>query len=105
MSRLQEVVSRLQQNYLKILEQACNVCSRICIMLQYKPGISMDHQYYGVYSAIGSLPGPASAEQKLNLSMETCYKPILEFAREKNLPVIDLPNTFYINDDDMYISQ
>merc|ERR1711908_83421 len=51
------------------------------------------------------MPGPDTAVQKLHQLMERIYAPILELARQHKLPVIDLPNSFDINDDSLYISQ
>jgi hypothetical protein len=37
--------------------------------------------------------------------MEVIYPVVFRIAREKNLPIIDLSNTFDIYDDDLYVAQ
>merc|ERR1712014_119372 len=37
--------------------------------------------------------------------METIYEPVLALAREKKLPLLDLPRTFDIYNDDLYSHQ
>ncbi len=54
----------------------------------------MDQRYYGVYSAMATLPGPESAAVKLNRLMHKVYAPIVATAFEHGLALIDLPNTF-----------
>jgi len=60
-----------------------------------------------VYSAIDKIPAPAgiSSVQKLHSLMEKLYIPILQLATELKLPVLDLPNSFDINNDDLYSHQ
>eukprot|EP00747_Dinoflagellata_sp_TGD_P200126 gnl/TRDRNA2_/TRDRNA2_73503_c0_seq1.p1 gnl/TRDRNA2_/TRDRNA2_73503_c0~~gnl/TRDRNA2_/TRDRNA2_73503_c0_seq1.p1 ORF type:complete len:173 (+),score=23.87 gnl/TRDRNA2_/TRDRNA2_73503_c0_seq1:36-521(+) len=51
------------------------------------------------------MPGPGDAVAKLNRLMEAVYSPILGMARAKKLPVIDLPRTFDIYRDELYVHQ
>merc|ERR1719235_1794209 len=74
-------------------------------MFQYRPSLNMDAGGYGVYRAMGTLPGPGDAVAKLNNLMEVIYTPILAAASLHRLPVIDLPRTFDIEDDSLYRCQ
>lgn len=104
--KLPERLALFQQNYPEILARVREVTPRVCLMLQYRPCLSTDRQFYGVYAALAQVPlGQASPVQKLNAVMEQAYPPILEVARELHLPVIDLPNTFDIEDDELYEHQ
>jgi len=72
-------------------------------MTQYKPSFNNDHIYH-VYRAMEGLSGQNSVET-LEAMMEIIYQPILKLAQDNRVAVIDLSNTFDINDDDLYRSQ
>ena len=88
---------------------------------------------YNIYSHLNLLPGPGiavanityidlnqpftylislslsvtgnSAVEKLHKIMETLYAPIVSLAADMKLPIIDLPNSFDIYNDDLYSHQ
>jgi len=71
-------------------------------MLQYRPSYKDDH-YYGVYKALGKLcRDPSQSVSCLNALMEEVYEDVIKLADKEKLPVIDLPNTFDINDSSLY---
>lgn len=75
-------------------------------MLQYRPSVDMDGSY-GVYRAMGAMPGPGSAMDKLNGLLKLVYTraDVFNIARTFNLPIIDLPRTFDPKDASLYQSQ
>jgi len=98
-------MAQFQANYREILQRLLKTVPNVILMFQYGPSFYMDGGGYGVYQAIGSLPGAGSAVQKLNQLMETIYAPVLSLAREHKLAVADLPRTFDIFDDELYCCQ
>ena len=66
--------------------------------------IEMDQRYYGVYSAMATLPGPESAAVKLNRLMHKVYAPIVATAFEHGLALIDLPNTFDVKNNALCVA-
>jgi len=104
MRRLPEIMGGFAQNYPAIVEACRKVTPNVILMWQYRPSLDMD-QCYGVYRAMSTLPGPESAEEKLNGLMETIYAPQLEMAKQLRLPIVDLPRTFDIRNEDLYVSQ
>jgi lysophospholipase L1-like esterase len=104
MHRLEQVVKDFQSNYNLILERVCKKVPKVVLMFQYRPSLHMDDSY-GVYRAIGSLPGPGDSVAKLNRLMQNVYNPILRVAAQRQLPVVDLPRSFDIEDDFLYRCQ
>mmetsp|Transcript_163600 Transcript_163600/g.298476 ORF Transcript_163600/g.298476 Transcript_163600/m.298476 type:complete len:495 (+) Transcript_163600:77-1561(+) len=103
---LEQVVQDFQRNYSSILDCLCKMVPNVVLMFQYRPCLNMDLTGgYGVYKAIGSLPGPGDAVAKLNNLMHKVYNPILRIAFDRQLPVVDLPRTFNIKDDSLYRCQ
>lgn len=94
MTSLPSVVAMFTENYREILKRVVKATSqgRVIIVMQYRPALDED-DVYGVYAAMGSLPGPGNALQKLHALMEHIFEPVHEIARTYGLPVIDLPNT------------
>jgi len=94
--RLPAILEMFSRNYLAICERLLALPSppRLLLMLQYQPCLAHDAGCYGVYSAIGSLPGPGNAQQKLHELMQRIYAPVLAFARKHRLAIVDLPRTF-----------
>eukprot|EP00746_Dinoflagellata_sp_MGD_P009694 gnl/MRDRNA2_/MRDRNA2_119777_c0_seq1.p1 gnl/MRDRNA2_/MRDRNA2_119777_c0~~gnl/MRDRNA2_/MRDRNA2_119777_c0_seq1.p1 ORF type:complete len:284 (-),score=53.62 gnl/MRDRNA2_/MRDRNA2_119777_c0_seq1:37-888(-) len=105
MGKLDQVLRNFQYNYSAILDRVCKAVPNVVLMFQYRPSLHMDAGHYGVYQAIGSLPGPGDAVAKLNNLMEAVYTPILAAAAVRRIPVIDLPRTFDIEDDSLYCCQ
>lgn len=104
--RLEHVVQDFQKNYTSILDRLCKIVPKVVLMFQYRPCLTMeDTGGYGIYRAIGSLPGQVGAVAKLNNLIEEVYNPILRIAFDRQLPVIDLPRTFNIEDDSLYRCQ
>lgn len=106
-----QVVPQLIQNLTHIIERIRRVTSRIVIMMQYRPCLNTDEGFYGVYQAIGQLPMPGgggaslTSVKKVDHLMKQLYTPILQIAKELNIPMIDLPNTFDIRDDSLFECQ
>ena len=107
MHTLPTVMKNLQTNYAAIVDRIHGQCPRLIIMLCYRPSQhhNVDGRFYGVYEAIGSVPGPGTAASKLNALMEVMFQPILDLARRLQLPVIDLPNSFDPHDGSLYECQ
>lgn len=104
-SQLPQIIHTFNSNYPAILERCLSVTKNVIIMLQYRPSYYMDGGGYGVYHAIGRMPGPGDAVAKLNGLMQQIYVPVLDAARRHGLPIIDLPRTFDIYQDDLYEHQ
>jgi len=106
MSALPEIMESFQTNYSKILQRIMAAVPgvNVVLMLQYRPSFNMDENY-GVYRAMSTIPGPGDAVAKINYLMESIYEPVLRTARQKKLPIIDLPRTFDIHDDELYCCQ
>jgi len=105
MGKLPEIIREFTPKYSDIVDVCMTVTPNVVLMFQYRPSFYMDRGGYGVYQAIGSTPGPGDSVQKMNMLMQTIYTPILGIAKEKKLPVIDLPRTFDIWNDDLYSHQ
>lgn len=101
--QLPTIMATFAQNYPKLVE-GCLKVAPVILMWQYRPSFAEDN-HYGVYQAIGTLPGPGSSVEKLNKLMEEIYKPVLDLARKHSLPIVDLPRTFNIHDPELYNSQ
>lgn len=71
--------------------------------MQYRPSIIQNN--YKIYQALSNLPGDIPSQQKLNTIMENIYGYILGQAKQLNLAMIDLPNSFDIYDSKLYRSQ
>eukprot|EP00931_Biecheleriopsis_adriatica_P091141 TRINITY_DN65042_c0_g1_i1.p1 TRINITY_DN65042_c0_g1~~TRINITY_DN65042_c0_g1_i1.p1 ORF type:complete len:350 (+),score=50.98 TRINITY_DN65042_c0_g1_i1:134-1183(+) len=105
MGKLPQVVREFMPKYTDIVDVCMTVSPSVVLMFQYRPSFYMDGGGYGVYQAINNVPGPGDAVQKLNNLMQTIYAPVLKMAREKKLPIIDLPRTFDIYCDELYSHQ
>jgi len=105
LGKLNKVLKDFQHNYSSIVERLCKTVPNVVLMFQYRPSLHMDAGGYGVYHAIGSLPGPGDSVAKVNHLMQEVYTPILAMASARRLPVIDLPRTFDIEDDSLYCCQ
>jgi len=105
MQRLPEIVQGFMGNYPQIVAKCREITPDVILMLQYRPSFHMDEGGYGVYQAIGSLPGPGDSVAKLNQLMVSIYSPIMQLAKEQGLAVIDLPRTFDIYDSSLYTHQ
>jgi len=105
MTKLPEVIRAFTPKYIEIVDVCTTASPNVVLMFQYRPSFNMDRGGYGVYQAIGGTPGPGDAVQKMNTLMQTIYTPILEVAKERKLPVIDLPRTFNIWCDELYSHQ
>jgi hypothetical protein len=104
-SQLPQIIHTFNSNYPAILEGCLSVTKNVIIMLQYRPSYYMDGGGYGVYDAIGRIPGPGDSVAKLNGLMQQIYVPVLAHARQHRLAIIDLPRTFDIYQDDLYEHQ
>eukprot|EP01125_Pyxidicula_operculata_P002400 TRINITY_DN12278_c0_g1_i1.p1 TRINITY_DN12278_c0_g1~~TRINITY_DN12278_c0_g1_i1.p1 ORF type:complete len:362 (-),score=75.99 TRINITY_DN12278_c0_g1_i1:90-1175(-) len=104
MAMLQERMLDFKLNYPVILDEILKVTKKVVIMLQYRPCLKTDSKHYRVYFAMKSFSGQDPV-QTLNALMETIYPFVFDLARTHNLPLIDLPNTFNINDESLYCSQ
>lgn len=105
MRRLPEIVQGFTANYPQIVTKCQEITPNVILMLQYRPSFHMDEGGYGVYQAIGSLPGSGDSVAKLNQLMENIYAPVIQLAKEHGLAVIDLPRTFDIYDSSLYTHQ
>lgn len=105
MDQLPYVIDDFRRNYAAILEELCRSVPNVILMFQYRPSFAMDAGGYGVYRAIGSLPGPGDAVSKLNQLMATIYQPVINEARRRRLAIVDLPRTFDIHNDELYCCQ
>jgi hypothetical protein len=105
MRKLPDVMREFAPKYADIVDVCMTVTANVLLMFQYRPSFYMDGGGYGVYQAIAGTPGPGDAVQKMNMLMQTIYAPILGMAKEKKLPVIDLPRTFDIYCDELYSHQ
>eukprot|EP00746_Dinoflagellata_sp_MGD_P003144 gnl/MRDRNA2_/MRDRNA2_106113_c0_seq1.p1 gnl/MRDRNA2_/MRDRNA2_106113_c0~~gnl/MRDRNA2_/MRDRNA2_106113_c0_seq1.p1 ORF type:complete len:312 (-),score=35.07 gnl/MRDRNA2_/MRDRNA2_106113_c0_seq1:96-1031(-) len=104
MHRLKQVLQEFQSNYSLILDRVCKIVPNVILMFQYRPSLHMDESY-GVYRAIGTLPGSGNVVDKMNHLMEEVYRPILKVASQRRLPVVDLPRSFDIEDSSLYRCQ
>merc|ERR1740121_2207680 len=105
MEKLQSIIQGFHRNYMEILDTLCASVPNVILMFQYRPSFHMDRGGYGVYQAIGNIPGPGDSVDKINVLMQTCYAPVLAKAREKQLPIVDLPRSFDIYDDELFCCQ
>jgi len=103
MHNLPTVVSTFIQNYKNICNQILQLNNiKLIIVLQYQVCLTHEHGGYGVYTAMSQIPGPGTGQQKLQQLMERIYAPILNYAQEHRLAVIDLPRTFNPSDASLY---
>lgn len=79
--------------------------NKIALVMQYRPSFIMDSQFYGVYQAMETLPGPGSSIQKINSLLSMVYSNIIPIARKMGLPLIDLSNSFDIMNPELYECQ
>ncbi|CAK0907681.1 unnamed protein product [Prorocentrum cordatum] len=105
MDMLQSIIQGFHSNYMEILGKLCASVPNVILMFQYRPAFHMDRGGYGVYQAIGSIPGPGDSVDKINSLMLTCYAPVLAKARDMQLPIVDLPRSFDIYDDELFCCQ
>jgi hypothetical protein len=104
MEYLGQRVGQFKKNYPAIIENIKKVTPNVILMLQYQPSYKDDA--YGVYKALGKLVHDSTLSVPcLNALMEEVYEDIFKLARENNFPVIDLPNTFDIQDASLYKTQ
>jgi len=54
---------------------------------------------------MSTLPGPSSAVAKINWLMETIYSPVIQTTSQMQFPVVDLPRSFDIYDDELFCCQ
>lgn len=71
-------------------------------MMQYRPSIVQD---FGIYEGLELLPGELPPQKKLNFVLESLYGEIVAKARKHHLPMVDLPNSFDIYDNGLYVNQ
>lgn len=127
---LKRILETLTQEYQQIIERikAQKPNAKPIIMLQYTPLLANDlydiyflmdllrHKQkanlwtaiqYGFYKLFGfiHLSSRIQALKKLHDIMATVYKPILDYAKENKIPVIDLASTLDYNDTSFYCAQ
>lgn len=73
MDKLQSIIQGFHKNYMEILDTLCASVPNVVLMFQYRPSFHMDRGGYGVYQAIGNIPGPGDSVDKINFLMQTCY--------------------------------
>lgn len=106
LEKIPEAVKQFHANFPRILEEVSRVCEHIMICLQFRPSVHSDSDKHKFYESISEFTvGGESAPEKLNQLMETIYPKVLSLARGKFLPVIDLANSFDINDATLYEDQ
>jgi hypothetical protein len=105
MGRLPEVMASFRSNYAAILERLRATVPKVILMFQYRPGFHLDDEGYGVYQAMSTVPGPGSAVAKINWLMETIFSPVIQTASQMQFPVVDLPRSFDIYDDELFCCQ
>ena len=106
MHELPERIAAFQENYPLIAADCQATGAQVIIMMQYRPDLSTDAKHYGVYRAIDAgVPGAADKVSKLNQLMEGIYPSVLELACANAWDVLDLPNSFDIQDSDLYRCQ
>jgi len=103
MDQLPTRVAAFSRNYPQILKTVLEVTPNVIIMLQYRPSFHQDSSY-GVYRALARIGG-GDGVGTLNALMEEVYPPVFKLAKQHNLALIDLSNTFDIYDTSMYKSQ
>ena len=100
--KLPSVVATFQDNYQQICEQIMSTGAKLVLVLQYQVCLTHEHGGYGVYGAMAQIPGPGTGQEKLQMLMETIYAPVIEFAKQNQLVVIDLPRTFDPSNETLY---
>ena len=99
-------IAAFHENFPQIATQCSATGAQVIIMMQYRPDLSTDEDHYGVYRAIDAgVPGPSDPVGKINHVMELVYPPVLELACANGWDVLDLPNSFDIQDSDLYRCQ
>ena len=76
-----KVITAFHQNYQTIVERCLDITPNVIVMMQYRPSFHMDEGGYGVYQAIGCMPGEQDAVAKLNQLMQRVYTPVLQLAK------------------------
>jgi len=104
MDLLPQRVEMYRKNYPAIIGEIRKNCPNLILMLQYRPSFKDDN--YGVYKSLGRLcHDPSQSVVCLNALMEEVYEEVFNLADKEKLPIIDLPNTFDINDSSLYRMQ
>jgi len=105
MEHLPKRVGMFRKNYPAIVDEIRKITPNLILMLQYQPSFK-DDSHYGVYRALGKLVNnPSLSVPCLNALMEEVYGDVFKLAKEYQLPIVDLPNSFDINDKSLYRSQ
>ena len=127
---LAELLTNMQTNYQAIIERCKQICPniKIVVMLQYTPGISPDVYsiYYLMllmaqnkryipaltaldwvfYKLLGvSIKTEDRAVQQLHKLMTIAYDPIIAYAREQQIPVLDMATTFDQTQKNLFVRQ
>jgi len=105
MHRLPGAIAALQENYRAIVAEALRTCPRLVLVLQYRPCLQMDAEFYGVYQAMAAAPGEGDGAAKLAQLMGVIFAPVLALARAERLPVVDLPNSMDPSDASLFSHQ
>jgi hypothetical protein len=116
---IEGIIEKLQANYLQILRRLKekNPSIKPVIMLQYM--ISYPNDHYGIYALMNQLAKMkkwgdlnTSEDEKMVISvdqlhkiMQAMFKPILDYAKENKIPVIDMPSSFNHADDSLFVMQ
>ncbi|MBL7480104.1 SGNH/GDSL hydrolase family protein [Legionella bononiensis] len=124
--QLKSIITGIQQRYLDILNELKTIQPNASpiIMLQYSPDSTRD--LYGIYTLMNLLQkdqslsyltilnyyfwgksnkAPHNAVDELHHLMQTVYAPILKYAKEQNIPVIDMASSMDHRDTRYYRSQ
>jgi hypothetical protein len=129
---LARILTEIKDDYIQIIDKLKEEKpgAKPIIMLQYTPLLAQDiysiyylmdilrHNKtieknlssafdYGLYKLFGFIreSSQINAVKKLHEIMATVYQPILKYAKEQNIPVIDLASTLDYNDKDFYQCQ
>lgn len=131
MKQLDLLLRNIQDNYKKLIDQLKQTCphSKIIVMLQYTPSLSPDHYfiYYLMqqiaarrnikqnvftyldvlmYKVFGNtIKTEDTAVKELHHIMEIAYAPIIAYARENQIPILDMATTFDHTSKDIYVAQ
>lgn len=123
---LNRIIKDIQQQYFEILKQVKTIHPGVApiLMLQYTPDSTRD--VYGIYTLMNLLHSEKAlskfgmlkflawgrknnatqeAVAELHSLMQKVYEPILQYAKEQNIPVIDMASTFDHRDTSFYRQQ
>ena len=103
---LDEITQKIHRNYIQILEILAGRNIKPIIMLQYLPDST--HDQYHIYELMQKLTSDQNLEsaiQYLQHLMQRVYQPILQYAQEHGLPIIDLASSLNYRDSSLYVSQ